>query len=472
VFPYARFTQAQYDFGTPGNPDVQWTHGIWFYSDRLTNGIYQLQLQTTLQLDGQLTDATPFLTMTSSEFSTMLSNPIVFKTWNNLLVGTNHTFKAQTTIFPATWEIEVFDANGQWVTGQTGTTTNGNISWTWDLHDDLGNLRDNIEADPFFDPYVTLTAAAGTIQRPAPLSALDYPYIGGWNVAYQDSHKFYPNARVKTIEAWLAVVGGPSLKGIPNAAILLKYGKTNDVDMSSDPLQAMRDRNASWDNLKDHLLTPLFRNFYYWGHGSDFVLGGDWDSLTNEPPYGIHPNGAEYDLNVYQDGTNTVRTRAFLSSGWCYLLSPISGEDPHPYRFVFLDGCSTAAGDWPVPFGMQAETNSLDYYTDTNRFPYVRPSAFVGWNVDTYYSAGLNSTYTDKDRNQWGDYQKYAFFRSQWMFLWANPGSRTLTQALEQARDTSGWISSATYEKTIRIYGLRELLFNQFNQRGDWPTTP
>jgi len=113
VFPYARFTQAQYDFGTPGNPDVQWTHGIWFYSDRLTNGIYQLQLQTTLQLDGQLTDATPFLTMTSSEFSTMLSNPIVFKTWNNLLVGTNHTFKAQTTIFPATWEIEVFDANGQ-----------------------------------------------------------------------------------------------------------------------------------------------------------------------------------------------------------------------------------------------------------------------------------------------------------------------------------------------------------------------
>ncbi len=473
VFPYARYTQAQYDFGTPGNPNVQWTYGIWFYSDRLTNGTYQLQLRTTLQLDGALTDTTPFLTLTNPAVSIVVSNPIVFKTWNNLLVGTNHTFKAQTTIFPATWEIDVFDANGQWVSGQTGTTTNGNISWTWDLYDDFGNLRDNVEADPYFDPYVTLISAGGTVQRPAPLSALDYPYNGGWNVAYQDKDKFVPAARVKTIEAWQAVRGGPSLAGLASASILLKYGRTNDVDMSPDPLQAMKDRNASWDNLKGHLLQPLFRNFYYWGHGSAFVIGGDWDKMTNEPPYGIHPDGAEYDLNVYQDGTNTVRTEAFLFSGWCYQFSTLFGDEPHPYRFVFLDGCSTVAGDWPAAFGIGAQTNDLAYYTNQDRFAYTRPSAFVGWNVDTYYSYPLNTIYTDNEGNQWGDYRKYAFFRSEWMFWWRQQAnSLSIVGALTRAYQNSGWISQATFENTIRVYGYRELRLNEFNQRGDWPPPP
>ncbi len=445
----------------------------------MTNGAYQLQVKTTLQLENKIAANTPFLTVTSPPVSVIVNNPIVFKTWNNLLVGTNHTFKAQTTIFPATWEIAVFDAFGEWVTSQTGTTTNGNISWTWDLYDDFGSLRDNVEADPYFNPYVTVTPTSGLslatsnpTQRPAPLSALDYPYVGGWNVAYQDKDKFLPAARDATIQAWIGVTGGPSLKDIPNAPILLKYGRTNDVGMPSDPLQAMKDRNASWDNLKDHLLQPLFRNFYYWGHGSGFFIGGDWDRLTNGPN-GLRPAGSEYDPNVYQDGTNTVISRAFLASGWCYLLSAISGEDPHPYRFVFLDGCSTANGDWPSPFGIAAETNSYEYYTNAVRFPYVRPSAFVGWNVDTYYTSPLGTSYTDPDGNQWGDYQKYANFRSQWMALWSfDSHYPTLAGALEGARQTSGWIPSATFDRTIRIYGFRELEFNQFNQRGDWPTTP
>jgi len=295
VFRHTQPAVLNLNFGTPTNPDIRPTFGLWFYSDRLTNGTHQLQLLTTIQLDDKLNHNTPYLTFTNLAITTTVNNPIGFKPWNNLLIGTNHTFSAHTTIFPSDWAIDVYDAYGFWVTGATGTTTNGSISWTWNLYDDWGFLRDDIEYDPFFDPYVTVTQTSGAtqengpqsgasvVQRPAPLSALDYPYAGGWIVSYQDRKKFYPDIRSATIQMWLGLAGIPGDKGLSSAAVLLKYSNTNDVDMTADPLQNIYDRNASWDVLRNRLQQPLFRNFYYSGHGSGFSIGGDWDVYTNGP---------------------------------------------------------------------------------------------------------------------------------------------------------------------------------------------
>lgn len=471
-FPQAQFSLEQFDFGTPGNPDIEWTYGLWFPSDRLENGPHQLRFAATLhEMDFEGPTA-PYLTLWSLNMPTTVTNPITFKPWKNLIIGTNHTFQAKTIYFPSSWEIDLYDAFGNWVTSATGTTANGDISWTWDLYDDSSILRDILEADPYFDPWVTVTynTSAQSVIRPAPLSSLDYPYAGGWILAYQDADKFTPDARFWISQAWLGMAGQLSSKGVPNAPILLKYGKTNDVDMPSDPLDAMKQRNAGWDNLRATLLQGINRNFYYGGHGGPHRVGGDWDHLTNDAS-GLHVDSTDYDTNVYMDGTNQVRTVAYLNSGWCELLNPEYSDAPHPYRFVFLDACSSAAtnSDWWHAFGMEYGPQEISFYTNTVRNPFTRPSAFVGWADTISYCEVLNHT-----SDGWGDYRKFANFRSEWFFNWVNNGlTAELSDALDLARQDSNWISPAKYQAIRRVYGYYHLRWNQYNSRNDWlPTQP
>ena len=465
-YPFSEYDLQSWDFGTPGNPDVRPTWGIWFHSDRLTNGIHTLQLVTTLQLSDQLDEHTPYITLTNPPFSTTINNPIIFKSWKNLMVGTNHTFNAKTTIYPANWEIDVWDSDGYWVTSATGTTTDGNISWTWDFYDDDGNLRDNVESDPYFDPWITVTslasgsstngtqAAAASAQRPAPLSSPDYPYEGGWIIAYQDIAKNQqPDVRNTFLNMFFSLAGGPPLRNLSCAAVLLKYGRTNDIDMNPDPLQNMLLRNASWDTLRDRLEQPLFRNLYLFGHGSGYWIGGDWEKFDANGN-GI---GSDIDTRTFQVGNTTIQTTASLTSGWCSRMRPEISDAPHPYRFVFLDGCSTAEGDWPWAFGISQTTNTIEYYKNNQ----IRPSAFVGWNQTIYYGLQLNHS-----SGGWGDYSKFRYFRTEWMSNWSfNSQTRRLDSALDRAQQFSGWIDSQRMSQILCIYGLNELGFNDYNQR-------
>ena len=511
-FPYQEYDLQLWNFGTPISPDWEYTYGIWFHSDRLPNGAHNLQLVTTLQLDPtSVGPDTTYLTMTSPPSPTTLSNPILFMQWDNLMVGTNHTFSAATTVFPATWEIDVWDANGYGVTSATGTTSDGHISWTWDFYDDFGVLRDNVETDPYFDPWVTVTpsgnlAAQGSpapgspprlkgsptpvtpqqqylkypthascrssaqalastqsprpldggtpTERPAPLSSIDYPYSGGWIVAYQDHAKNNPDARSALLQMFFSLSGTPSQAGLSVGAILLKFGNTNEVDMSPDPVQNMIDRNASWDNLRDHLLQPLCRNLYLSAHGNAFDVGGDWE---NYGPDG-RGLGAGCDMNHYQTANGPIECTTDLTSGWCQRLKKPIADDPHPYRFVFMDTCSSATGPWCYPFGMIPATNSIEYF----RADGERPSAFVGWSEDVEWNGRRNGR-TEKG---FGDYQQYADYRTSWAFNWLwNSQTTGLDAALGLAQTQSQWLPPGRAAQYLRIYGLNTLRFNEYNQR-------
>ncbi len=454
----------QVNFGTSANPDWEWSYGIWFHNDRLTNGVHALQLVSTLKLSFALNDNTPYITMTNPPFSTAINNPIIFQKWTNLIVGTNFTFNAQTTINPSTWQIDLYDQNGSWVNTGTGTTANGNISWTWNLYDSQGTIRDNVEADPYYIPIVTVTPGSGggaspnpaPVQRQGPASSIDYPYNGGWIVAYQDISQWFPAAHDALMQSFSSLRGGPSLAGLSSAACFLVYGNTNDPDMTTDPVQNMLNRNAAWDNLRYHLTQPLFRNLYVFAHGGGFSIGGDWELFTNSPS-GPVPAGSAYDTNKYQTANGPITSTAYLDSGWCYQLSPYTSDAPHPYRFVFMDGCSTATGDWPAPFGIARETNNINYFKGDGS----RPNAFVGWNVTVAFANNLGSS-----QNGWGDYQTFANFRSEWMFNWGN-NSQTyaLNAALGIAQQNSGWIALSKMNQILSIFGLNELGFNDYNQR-------
>jgi hypothetical protein len=125
-----------------------------------------------------------------------------------------------------------------------------------------------------------------------------------------------------------------------------------------------------------------------------------------------------------------------------------------PYRFVFLDGCNTANGDWPGAFGMPKQAEPLSYYQGTPN----RPSAFVGWNV------------TVGGKPEWGTLQNYWAYRQDWMADWAiNYYSDGLKDQLDEANYDSNWINISFLHDHMRIYGYDEIGFREYNRSGDWP---
>jgi hypothetical protein len=479
-FPYIMFDLQQVDFGTPGNPDLEWSYGIWFWNDHLPNGSHQLQLVTTEQLNEVISPYTPFITMTNPPFTTRINNPILFTNQNNVLVGATPTLTAQTTIYPSTWRFDLYDQNNNWVNGGTGTTTDGNISWTWNFYDSQNNLRDNLQSDPYFIPVVTVTpGSAGPqpsagIQRGSTPVATDYPYTGGWILAYQDKDQFWPEAQSFSFQMWLGISGNLGLKNLPQVPSLLKFGNTNTsiyFNMTTDPVQNMRDRNASWNTFRTYLLQGINRNLYYYGHGNDKFLGGDYDYFSEQiGTTGLAPEYAVPDPNSYPDGSGgTITSTTGITAQWLRQTSPGHPAPPQQYRFVFLDGCETAVGDWPDAFNIGKTTNSLDYY----RGPGKWPCAFVGWKFATRYSFPMNSMAVDENGNYFGDYVHMSNWRAQFFYEWEWDGNHAayLLQALSYVENflEKGWIGQGTFNKILGCYGYQDLGFNQYNGRGSWP---
>jgi hypothetical protein len=370
----------------------------------------------------------------------VVDNQVTFTNWDDLIWNnTNYTFKAQLKNPNTDWWIDIYDAFGEYVNGTSGHTTNGLVEWTWDLTDVFSNVRDSLEADPFFDPYITFepaTAAAGET-RATPIAIISYPDVGSWLFAYLDT--FYvpgtPKGDIYT-NGITALASGPALRGIPGGSFPIKYGTNNYT-------QTQRDN--SWAELKSIMFSPSTRNFYYYGHGWATGFGGD-----------VHT----YDTNgTVTGGKNLSPSKALLTSKQVRDgITFNKNAGPRPYRFVWLDGCSTANGDWPDAFGIDKATNSLSYYTNsvTNKTK-KRPAAFVGWNQRI-------------GGPDWGTLQNFFNCRSEWMFRWQqNWNTEELVDALEFGRDSSNWIPSGQFWGALRVYGYTKLRMNEYNQKTDWP---
>ena len=106
------------------------------------------------------------------------------------------------------------------------------------------------------------------------------------------------------------------------------------------------------------------KNFYGYGHGNKDYLG-----TKNNEVFMTAPEVAGILANQFKS-----------SGGLCVT---------NPYRFVFLDGCKTAAGkDWRRAFGIMPfwATNQAARYK-------LGPQAYVGWESDkSDYLGGINTT--------------------------------------------------------------------------------
>jgi hypothetical protein len=433
---------AEFTYITNTSGDKNWSVGIYF--DRITNGTYQMQLATTLRLGDDVDDTTYYLSLTNQAATISVSNQVIYTNWNDLILSDSYTFNAQTLNTNTAWQIDIYDAWGYYVNSGFGATTNGQIAWIWDLYEYWGDSRANSDTDPYFQGFITFTTDAGAggkpTTRPTPSPAAQYPSVGGWLISYCDRHYLdagtnYAGADTYYQTAMLALAGGPSLKGDPNTLFAIKFG-TN---------YAQSNRDLSWLGLKSDIYQPVNRNFYYYGHGSATDI--DCDQHT-------------FDSSNYVSGGKILpNSKAFLTSKWVHdnvTFNEYGGV--HRYRFVFLDGCNTANGDWPDAFGIgKVGYPTPDWYSSTNNTKHVRPGAFVGWNQ----TVGGGGWGTAKAMFQWLSY---------WMGNWANgtPDVTTLHDALESANQSAGWVPQAQLDGALVIYGYRYLLIEDYNHNGDW----
>lgn len=423
--------------------ETNWGMGIYF--DLFTNGTYQIQLVTTLRLNDEVGDSSSSVVLSNEVKTITVDNEVTFAGWDDLIQSTNFTFYAQTKTNETDWWIDILDASENYVKGGSGHTSNGQISWTWDLKDTYGTLRDNLDTDPFFYTFITFTASTGqSATRRTPAVQTEYPEAGAWLFTYADRYYLdvkpgtFANVHTYFITAMNGLAAGPGLRQLPNSTYPIQFG-TNVYNQ--------QERNDSWSEVKARLYDPGNRNFYYHGHGSANTIGCDMHSF---------------------DTNNGIAGGILLPGSKAYIASlNISNEitfnrhgGSRPYRFVWLDGCSTANGNWPGAFGVDKAAYGLDHYTNSaSNSKHRRPSGFVGWNRPV----GTGGV--------WGSAQDAYNFRSEWMtkwyYSWQTEG---LWQAFKDARQSANWPPGGDSQlfEALRVYGYTNLLMNGYNQKSDW----
>jgi hypothetical protein len=430
VTDYAEF--MPYDMG---NGQTNWGMGIYF--DRFASGSYTIQLVSSLRLSDIVGDGEVYLSLSNKVRTITINNQITFTNWTDAIQSDTYTFGAQIANPNSDWWIDIYDANGDYVNTGSGHTSNGHISWTWDLTDYLHHSRANFDSDPLFYSKTTFsTSGSGsTTTRSNPLTVDGYPNTGEWITSFQDrwfsDATGYPSdSQDKFTSAMGDIQGGPVLKGDAAYWMPLKFG-TN--------VYSQADRDASWALLKSWLGSPWIRNWYYFGHGGGKAIGADRHT---------------YDTNgLVVASARQPGSKAFVTS---QEVKKIIG--PNRYRFVFLDGCSTATGDWPATFGINGVESTLADYMNTNSNPkHLRPAVFVGWNQDI---GGKEFPWTISE---------FFLFRGYCMGQWANdfthPG---IADAIDQANLGANYLALYDLHNQLNIYGYTAMKIEDYNHKPDW----
>jgi hypothetical protein len=120
---------------------------------------------------------------------------------------------------------------------------------------------------------------------------------------------------------------------------------------------------SSRANLLRYLASssPQYENFYYFGHGNSSVI-----SAYNGTGSAITGTQIAYALgNVplsYPNPNSAYDNSSFPASFSPTVNPSIQRVALHPYRFVFLDGCNTGAGNLCESFGIPAITVSTNFF--------------------------------------------------------------------------------------------------------------
>jgi len=419
--------------------NTNWGAGIYF--DRLTNGTHQIQLVSTLHLNDAINYDAEYLMLSNRTQTITVANQITFPDWNDFVQGDTYTFNAQTLNPNTDWQIDIFDAGYNYVNSGSGHTTDGHISWTWDLKDWMGNSRDDFDSDPYFYSQTTFNSASAGGYSPQaqstrsnPYAVKGYPNRGEWLIAFadrwfSDAPGYGSDCQDKYITAMESVYYWPQSPYIGDTSLWypIKFG-TN--------VYSQADRDYSVTNFLNWIGDLHVRNLYYHGHGGANELGADRHEL---------------DTNGLVTGSALA---SYYSKAQIFSWQVAQKTRHNRYRFVFLDGCSTAAGSWPSAFSISMTNHDIPFYQNHPKHP--RPSVFVGWAKDI---GGTN----------YGSVYGQLNFQNDWMPQWGDIyHGYSISYSLELGNLNSGWLNPSKFSEDIRCYGYRDMLIQDYNKKGDW----
>jgi hypothetical protein len=302
---------------------------------------------------------------------------------------------------PVEYEIRMLNDVGQVVyTFPLGQSGNGLLGAEWNLQNEAGVLQES----SYFTAQITTywpskadflanvpDSGTAVINSPPtfalhPLTSSTWPAEGGWVIARQDFAKTF-TAPLPTSDG--THNGESMLKGVfngfygglyfwasqdPSGTIPYPAPDTGYFDRAHAlefvPGNNQAQRDTSWSIFGDAIddsPSYLSRNLWYIGHGHGNSIGGDLNaaSPTGGPIPQTLPGSHAFRFAYQIDGL--LQNRRFNQPSF------------HPYRFVFLDGCETATGEWAAVFGIPETAKTMSFYSSpiTGKL-IVRPNAFVG----------------------------------------------------------------------------------------------
>jgi hypothetical protein len=314
-----------------GFPVAQWDTTF------LTNGNYLLHAEC-----GFVGSAEVLVGVTNS---ITIANPISFDTFSTMFGGQMWVHAG--LAFPeAEFWIEIF-ADGDYIGWFDGVTTNGYISFVWDLTDPYGQPLDNASFEGDF--YV------------APLGAGPMGPAGLIGPVRRKWYKDLGFSGDRFVVAWALTKANPFA---PRTSTLVQSGVVDILasPAADDPYElspgntfngtTFRLVAGTKTNLLSYLADQNCRNFYFFGHG-------------NSGSFGDYTESQSWLVNITETEVRGALGNYFPT-----------GTNAHPYRFVFLDSCKSANGPLPEAFGIaKHQLHRVDYYQRLQ----VMSRAFVGY---------------------------------------------------------------------------------------------
>ncbi len=366
---------------------------------------------------------------------------------------------------PIEYEVKMMNDAGQTVyTFPLAQSGNGLISTEWNLLNEAGQPQEST----YFTAQVTtywpskadfLANAAGSgnsVIFSSPSWKLNspevWPPMGGWVIARQDITKTFtgtlptsdgPHNGKAMLEGvfdgfYGALYFDASMDPTGNTPYPLPDTGTPDFApwLDFEPNTSQAQRNSAWSMFADAIDDrPYFisRNLWWFGHGGGNSIGAD-DFVIDKPW-------------IYWPWSSAYRTSVDIDE----FLQNRMGPGVHKYRFVFLDGCETATGDWASVFGIPEKP----YYFSPNATLIGRPNAFVGWKVRKPFASGAALAV----------FPGFAKFREQLLMYWTDDG-KPFRAAVDLANADAKTFNPQVpldWAKDISITGYDQITFQMGN---------
>jgi hypothetical protein len=206
-------------------------------------------------------------------------------------------------------------------------------------------------------------------------------------------------------------------------AAIAEYRYPNDPITGNQFLPFALRGPEDWGQMGTDLKDLSVRNLYYFGHGSANCIGS-----------------ADRQHQISVADLNDWLHNAF---------NPLQGLNRHPYRFVFLDGCSTANGDLSPAFGIPKGKIALNEFVNKRG---LRPRAFMGWDKDMLIGLGA------VDQGHLGFVER---FFSKWAHFEDPSQPRLLKDAVDQAsKNDAGQVLWSEVHHLV-VHGYDGLFFQE-----------